>query len=187
MTNGLLNLSRLFKVRWPQQFLRGIFIMICLKLRRTLLLGIAVVLVSSSKAIQITVNAQTKSVQSSCDRTGAFSTVQQQLAEAKGLEDVIARIKILTRAADLLWASQTETARAAFSASSASTRANALSLGCHLSMRASSAFVTSSEESLRRRIAAASSARDNSQGSLTARHPCAAPRRTSRVRLPCPA
>ena len=64
-------------------------------------------------------------------------------------------------------ASARSAAFAAFSASSASTRANALSAGCHLSMRASSALVTSTEETLRRRIAAARSFKFISAMSLT--------------------
>ncbi|HEX8847793.1 MAG TPA: hypothetical protein VF791_24345 [Pyrinomonadaceae bacterium] len=51
---------------------------------------------------------------SGCERTGALALVQQQLFEAKGLDDVSARIKILIRAAELLWTLQPETARNAF-------------------------------------------------------------------------
>src|SRR4029453_5750656 len=65
-------------------------------------------------------------------------------------------------------ASARSAALADFSASSASMRAKALSVGCHCSMRASSALVTSTDETLRRRIAAARAFRFISAGSLIA-------------------
>jgi hypothetical protein len=49
-----------------------------------------------------------------CDPTGALSIVEQQLSEVKTLDDVPARIKVLIRAAELLWATRPETARGAF-------------------------------------------------------------------------
>jgi hypothetical protein len=49
-----------------------------------------------------------------CDPTGALSIVEQQLSEAKTLDDVPARIKVLIRAADMLWATRPEAARSAF-------------------------------------------------------------------------
>src|SRR6186997_1945387 len=85
----------------------------------------------------------------------------------------------------LPFASARSAARAAFIASSASTRAKALSLGCHFLMRASSALVTSADETLRRRIAVARSARLISAGSLTTERPCAERRRRLRARPRC--
>ncbi len=49
-----------------------------------------------------------------CDPAGAFSLVEQQLSEAKTLDDTPARIKVLIRAAGLLWDSRPEAARNAF-------------------------------------------------------------------------
>ena len=49
-----------------------------------------------------------------CDPVGALSIVEQQLSEAKTLDDTPARIKVLIRAADMLWATRPEAARNAF-------------------------------------------------------------------------
>lgn len=49
-----------------------------------------------------------------CDPAGALSLVEQQLSESKTLDDTPARIKVLIRAAELLWPSRPEAARNAF-------------------------------------------------------------------------
>ncbi|HYG81385.1 MAG TPA: hypothetical protein VD861_13400, partial [Pyrinomonadaceae bacterium] len=53
-------------------------------------------------------------VAAGCDPAGALSLVEQQLSEAKTLGDTPARIKVLIRAAEVLWASRPEAARSAF-------------------------------------------------------------------------
>src|SRR5437868_1706504 len=70
--------------------------------------------ISPAHTVRAQARPQPERIDSDCDRVGALALVQQQLSEAKGVEDTIARIEISIRAADLLWATQTERARAAF-------------------------------------------------------------------------
>ena len=50
-----------------------------------------------------------------CDSSRAVAVVQTQLSEAKAFADPLKRIAVMTRAADLLWPYEQETARAVFS------------------------------------------------------------------------
>jgi hypothetical protein len=50
----------------------------------------------------------------SCNRENASSIVRQQLDASKTIDDAVQRIAVLVRAADLLWPSQKDQARAAF-------------------------------------------------------------------------
>lgn len=49
-----------------------------------------------------------------CDHQRALALVQQQAADSRSFENVLARIRVMLRAADLLWPYQTEAARAIF-------------------------------------------------------------------------
>ncbi|HVG28522.1 MAG TPA: hypothetical protein VM864_02255 [Pyrinomonadaceae bacterium] len=49
-----------------------------------------------------------------CDAERAVALVQQQVAEARSFEKPVAQISVMTRAADLLWAYQEDSARAIF-------------------------------------------------------------------------
>lgn len=49
-----------------------------------------------------------------CDEQRALLLVQQQAAEARGFEDAVAQISVMTRAADLLWGHRRDAARAVF-------------------------------------------------------------------------
>lgn len=58
--------------------------------------------------------AERRQAAAGCDAAAALSLVEEQLSESKTLGDVPARIKVLIRAADLLWAARPEAARNAF-------------------------------------------------------------------------
>jgi hypothetical protein len=51
---------------------------------------------------------------SSCKRENALATVRQQIDFSKTFDDDVARITVLIRAADLIWASEEKQARAAY-------------------------------------------------------------------------
>jgi hypothetical protein len=82
--------------------------------RRALLLIIIVSMTCQAQTSSVLASVQSGHDDPGCDRIGALALVQQQLSEVKGLNDTVARIKILIRAADLLWTSQPEAARNAF-------------------------------------------------------------------------
>jgi hypothetical protein len=84
-------------------------------LRRIFTIALALSFIALSQQGLAQTNQPTESAPSAvCDQQRALLLVKQQVDESKSLDDPIARISVLIRAADLLWPYERERARAAF-------------------------------------------------------------------------
>src|SRR6185369_8530348 len=65
-------------------------------------------------SLSISVNAQKKPVSPLCTRENALDTTKQQTLNTRTFDNVVQRIAVLLRAADLLWPHEQDKAMAAF-------------------------------------------------------------------------
>lgn len=91
--------------------------MLSLRLRRPatfLLLHSLALVLCLQPAARAQGKGQASAQQVFCDPPRALALVRMQLSESKAFTDPVKRISVMTRAADLLWADERETARAVF-------------------------------------------------------------------------
>ncbi len=82
--------------------------------RRIGSLLLVLVFAARSQVVGLTQNTQTQAPAGLCDPQTALALIQQQVNDAKNIDQLAPRIAILSRAAGLLWPYRREAARAAF-------------------------------------------------------------------------